>query len=97
MLNSLNENRRLSIANNIALTEQKIKESHEKQRAAKEVGAVSNIKQNPKYSTFCKRFSKTKTQIGPLQTVEGTMTKSPEETRQILMQQYSSVSSTLQS
>lgn len=69
LLNSLNENRNNSISNNIAFIEQKIKESHEYQRAA-EAHAVRNITQNPKYFTYCKRFSTAKTQIGPLQTVE---------------------------
>ena len=87
-----NEARKCSIREKINCTERKIKDSHINQRYAEESKAVSNIKHNPKYFfSYCKKYSKTKTQIGPLKTADGTLTKQPKETCQLLREQYNSV------
>ncbi|XP_076069241.1 uncharacterized protein LOC143041301 [Oratosquilla oratoria] len=50
------------------------------------------IKYNPKYFfSYCKRYSKAKTQIGPLKNATGTIEKDPAATSDLLLQQYNSV------
>ena len=86
------EERKRSIEARVAVVETLIKESHESQRKKEESQAISNIKRNPKYFfSYCKKFSKTKTKVGPLKTEDGTTTRDPKETCRLLMHQYNSV------
>ena len=85
-----NEERKQTIMTKVNDIEQKIKMSHESQRSAEENQAIKNIKQNPKYFfSYCKRYSKTKSNIGPLRNPKGMLTQDPQETSQLLAQQYS--------
>ena len=95
---SQHEKQRNSIRKKIEEIEQQLKESHIHQRIREEGDAVNNTQRNPKYFySYCKKFSKTKTQIGPLQTVDGAPTQNPQQTCEVLMQQYVSVFSSPQS
>ena len=97
LTSTYNENRKCTIRAKIAQIEQRIMESHLKQKSTEESRAIDNIKQNPKYFfSYCKRYSKTKTQIGPLKTDMGSLTKDPKETSQLLLHQYNSVFSSPQ-
>ncbi len=50
-----------------------------------------NIKNNPKYFySYCKKLSRTKTQIGPLRTEMGAITEDPQLTCKLLTKQYNS-------
>ncbi|XP_076053570.1 uncharacterized protein LOC143032588 [Oratosquilla oratoria] len=90
---SNNDAQKLSIISKIVDIEQKIKHSHEDQRRTEENQAIENIKHNPKFLyNYCKKkILKTKSQIGPLVTDQGTTTDDPQETCQILAHQYNSV------
>ena len=86
------EERKREIMANIKEIEHKLKQSHTNQRINEENRAVNNIKQNPKYFfSYCKRFSKIKTQIGPLRNNEGNISTDPKASCNLLLQQYSSV------
>ncbi|XP_076061613.1 uncharacterized protein LOC143037360 [Oratosquilla oratoria] len=92
LVNSTNETQRLIISSKIEDIEQKIKHSHEEQRRTEEHQAIENIRHNPKFFySYCKKFLKTKSQIGPLVTEQGTITDAPKETCQMLAHQYNSV------
>ena len=86
------EVKKRSLLTKVLEIEEKLKESHKNQRSIDENRALNNIKRNPKYFfSYCKKFSKTKTQIGPLKNSEGNISTDPKITCQLLLQQYSSV------
>ncbi|XP_076028798.1 uncharacterized protein LOC143017792 [Oratosquilla oratoria] len=89
---SSNETQNLSIPSKIEDIEQIIKHSHEEQRRMEENQAIENMKHKPKFFySYCKEFLKSKSQIGPLVTDQGTTTDDPRETCQMLAHQYNSV------
>ncbi|XP_076028773.1 uncharacterized protein LOC143017781 [Oratosquilla oratoria] len=89
---SNNGTQKLLILSKVEDIEQKIKHSHEEQRRMEENQAIENIKHNPKFFySYFKEFLKTKSQIGPLVTDQGTTTDDPRETCQMLAYQYNSV------
>ncbi|XP_076057215.1 uncharacterized protein LOC143034751 [Oratosquilla oratoria] len=89
---SSNETQKLSILSKVEDIEQKSKHSHEEQRRMEENQALENIKHNPKFFySYCKKFLKTKSQIGPLVTDQRTTTDDPRETCQMLTHQYNIV------
>ncbi|XP_050691060.1 uncharacterized protein LOC126982828 [Eriocheir sinensis] len=64
-----NPHRKSTLINRLTQVEREIKASHEKQQIEEENKAVSNIKENRKYFySYCKKFSITKSKIGPLET-----------------------------
>ena len=60
-----------------------------------ELKALNSIRKNPKYFfNYIKKFSKVKTNIGPLVDSEGQYVSDPEQMSEILAKQYASVFST---
>ncbi|XP_076045726.1 uncharacterized protein LOC143027968 [Oratosquilla oratoria] len=91
LMKTTNDNHKRALHRKIATTEREIKTSHEEQRNKEEIQAISNIKSNPKYFfSYCKKISKAKTKIGPLQLDNGKMS-CPQETCSVLAQQYTTV------
>lgn len=87
-----NEQRKRALHEKVSAIESQIIVSHEKQRSEEEIQAMRNIKNNPKYFfSYCKKFSKAKTKVGPLQAANGELSRSPQETCNILSQQYTRV------
>ena len=55
-----------------------LQESYELQKETEQNQAVTNIKRNPKlFFSYCKKFAKTHTQIGPLKKADGKVTSDP--------------------
>ena len=78
-----------SLLSRVATIERELKESHTKQRSKEGKQAMENIKTNPKFFySYCKKFSKANTKIGPLQSDEGVMSSTSLETCNILAKQY---------
>lgn len=76
----------------VAKSEKRPKKSHENQKAVKESKTLLNLTISPKYFyNYCKKFSTTKIEVGPLQTEQGETTKDPNETCRLLMDKYNNV------
>lgn len=72
--------------------DQKIKESVNSQRKEKERKAVIKIINNPRYFySYCKKFRKQQTSVGPLLNHKGDLEHDPKKMADILKDQYSSV------
>ena len=70
----------------------KIRDSHKDQLEARELEAVKVVKSNPRYFfSYAKRFSKSKSAIGPLKSSNGSLTQDPKEMADLLQRQYMSV------
>ena len=86
------EGRKRAITTKVIEIERKLKQSHTNQRMQEERKAIDKIIRNPKFFySYCKRYSKVKTQIGPLKDKEGNFIKDPKQIADILVQQYNSV------
>ena len=82
---------KVRLSTRLADVERQLRESYISQAAFEENKAVSSIKNNPKYFySYARKFSKTKTNIGPLKTPENTLTTSPSKMAEILSHQYKS-------
>ena len=83
------------LSEQLAGIERQLRESYTSQSTFEENKAVESIKTNPKYFySYAKKFSKTRTNIGPLKTPEKTLTTSPSKMAEILSRQYESAFST---
>ncbi|KAK3861456.1 hypothetical protein Pcinc_032580 [Petrolisthes cinctipes] len=92
LVKAYTEERKRRIDAKLTEIEQQLKQSHTDQRAQEEGKAINKIKRNPKFFySYCKRYSKIKTQIGPLKDNEGNIVKDPKQTADLLLQQYNSV------
>ncbi|XP_068217840.1 uncharacterized protein [Palaemon carinicauda] len=92
MQTTKSDTRKNSLQAKISHIENELKDSHEKQRDWEETRAVCNIKANPKFFfKYYKKFSKMQVKVGPLQSGNGMMSNTPEETCQILSQQYTRI------
>ncbi|KAK3884903.1 hypothetical protein Pcinc_010877 [Petrolisthes cinctipes] len=90
--NARGEERKLALSIKIANIESKLKESHEHQRQREENRAIENIKRNPKFfCSYCRRFSKIKTKVGPLRTELGESVNDHARVSQVLKEQYERV------
>ena len=71
--------------------ERELRTSYANQREFEENKAVGNIKTNPKFFfSYAKKYSKTKTGIGPLRTADRSLTSSPKKMAELLSDQYKS-------
>ncbi|XP_076063475.1 uncharacterized protein LOC143038332 [Oratosquilla oratoria] len=91
---SINEHCIHALYGKVSAIERQIAMSHEKQRK-EEIKAMQKIKNDPKYYfSYCKKFSKANTKVGPLQAGNGELSTSPHVTCNILSQQNTKVFST---
>ena len=75
--------------------ETKLKKSHTERRKSQEQTAIVKMKKNPKaFFGYAKRFSKTKSEVGPFLDNRGDTITSPEAIAEKLREQYDSVFST---
>ncbi|CAI9714774.1 protein mono-ADP-ribosyltransferase PARP14-like [Octopus vulgaris] len=72
--------------------EDNLKQHNDEERNNAEKRAIENIKKNPKcFYSFTKKYSNTKSTIGPLQRQNGDVVNNPIEMAEMLGQQYESV------
>ena len=80
------------IKENLANIHIQIRDSHCHQLEACELKAAMAVKDNPRYFfSYAKRFSKSITTVGPLESTDGNLTQDPREMADLLQRQYLSV------
>ena len=84
-----------SVKDDLAALELDIRDTIINHQRHRELRAIENIKQNPRYFySFAKNAAKKKCSIGPLLNTDNSLTCDPKEMADILQQQYVSVFST---
>ena len=95
LLTATSPSRKNRLNNELADIEKKLQESFTRSNDHQEQKAIDAIKRNPKYFfSYVKKFSKTKSAIGPLQGQDGNYITDSKGMANTLREQYSSVFST---
>jgi hypothetical protein len=92
LLTSQPPSKKKKLENELIDSESKLQNSYTRSNDYQEQKAIDSIKRNPKYFfSYVKKFSKTKSAIGPLKDQDGNYISDSKDMANILSTQYSSV------